>query len=75
MLYNDPGSGTEGIRIVASFENEHFLIWMRIAAIPSFLKLYAKIDEDMDSGVYRIQVENSAYLSVILNNRLMNTRF
>jgi len=59
VLYNDPGSGTEGIRIVASFENEHFLIWMRIAAIPSFLKLYAKIDENMDSGVYRIQVENN----------------
>lgn len=59
-LYEDPGSGTKGVRIpaVPSFEDERFQVWMRTAALPNFLKLYGIIDEDLDEGVYRMEIEN-----------------
>jgi hypothetical protein len=28
-------------------ENEHFIVWMRAAGLPTFRKLYGKIDEDL----------------------------
>eukprot|EP00941_MAST-03F_sp_MAST-3F-sp1_P001023 g1023.t1 len=33
-------------------ENEHFAVWMRVAAFPKFLKLYGKIEETATSGSY-----------------------
>lgn len=58
-LYKDPGADTAGIRIVDSFENEHFAVWMRNGALPSFIKTYAKINRKLDAGVYRIEIENN----------------
>jgi len=58
VLYDDPGPSTEGIRIVDSFENPLLKVWMRVAALPNFLKLYAIIDEDLPAGMYKMEVEN-----------------
>lgn len=30
--------------------NEHFIVWMRAAALPDFRKLYGKIDKDIPAG-------------------------
>eukprot|EP00339_Tiarina_fusa_P006716 CAMPEP_0117016316 /NCGR_PEP_ID=MMETSP0472-20121206/12880_1 /TAXON_ID=693140 ORGANISM="Tiarina fusus, Strain LIS" /NCGR_SAMPLE_ID=MMETSP0472 /ASSEMBLY_ACC=CAM_ASM_000603 /LENGTH=272 /DNA_ID=CAMNT_0004720331 /DNA_START=1 /DNA_END=816 /DNA_ORIENTATION=- len=57
-LYNDPGPGTDGIRVVDSFENPLLMVWMRAAALPNFLKLYAIIDEDLDAGMYKMEINN-----------------
>lgn len=31
-------------------ENEHFIVWMRTAGLPTFRKLYGKIDQDFKKG-------------------------
>ena len=30
--------------------NEHFIVWMRTAGLPSFRKLYGRIDSDLPAG-------------------------
>ena len=35
-------------------EDEHFIVWMRTAAFPSFRKLWGKIDEDLKKGTYTV---------------------
>lgn len=57
-LYHDPGPDTEGIRVVNSFENPLLMVWMRSAALPNFVKLYAIIDEDLDKGMYKMEIKN-----------------
>lgn len=57
-LYEDPGKGTKGIRVVDSFENPNFQVWMRVAALPNFLKLYAVIEEDLKKGTYLMEIHN-----------------
>jgi len=40
-------------------EDEHFIVWMRTAGLPSFRKLYAKIEEKLYKGrQYRVQIWN-----------------
>ena len=31
-------------------EDEHFIVWMRTSALPTFRKLWGKIDEDVEAG-------------------------
>ena len=37
-------------------EDEHFIVWMRTAAFPSFRKLWGKIENDLDKGTYTFQI-------------------
>lgn len=39
--------------------NEHFIVWMRTAGLPTFKKLYAKIDADLPKGTYTIEVADN----------------
>ncbi|KAJ2170110.1 alkylphosphocholine resistance protein lem3, partial [Coemansia sp. RSA 551] len=39
-------------------EDEHFMVWMRTAGLPTFRKLYMKNEDDtMKSGIYQLDVE------------------
>ncbi|RYG51246.1 hypothetical protein EON67_03775 [archaeon] len=35
---------------VNSITNEHFIVWMRVAAVPNFRKLYGRIEQDIPAG-------------------------
>jgi len=39
-------------------EDEHFVVWMRTAGLPTFRKLYARIDTPLDPGIYTVRVHN-----------------
>jgi len=39
-------------------EDQHFIVWMRTAGLPTFRKLYAAINEKLDQGQYVLTVDN-----------------
>lgn len=47
--YNDTS-----LKSIAS--NEHLMVWLRTAALPTFLKLYSHYDADMKPGTYRLSI-------------------
>lgn len=48
-------------------QNEHFIVWMRIAALSRFRKLYGRIERDIPAGtVLSFEVEASLTLIIIL---------
>ena len=49
-----PGSGY-------CVEDEHFIVWMRAAGLPSFRKLYAKIESPLPAGTYTLRVSNGQW--------------
>ena len=49
-----PGSGY-------CVEDEHFIVWMRAAGLPSFRKLYAKIETPLPAGTYTVRVSNGQW--------------
>lgn len=38
--------------------NEHFIVWMRYAGLPTFRKLWGRVDQDLEPGKYKITIEN-----------------
>jgi hypothetical protein len=43
--------------------DEHFIVWMRGAALPNFRKLWGKISEGMEPGNYILSIENEFVVS------------
>lgn len=38
---------------------EHFIVWMRIAGMPNFRKLYGRIEQNLYSGTYTMLIKNT----------------
>lgn len=39
-------------------KNEHFIVWMRYAGLPTFRKLWGKLDQDLEPGAYKLTIQN-----------------
>eukprot|EP01116_Phalansterium_solitarium_P019763 TRINITY_DN5639_c0_g1_i4.p1 TRINITY_DN5639_c0_g1~~TRINITY_DN5639_c0_g1_i4.p1 ORF type:complete len:315 (+),score=117.36 TRINITY_DN5639_c0_g1_i4:143-1087(+) len=59
MKFKNPPAGTPGVRVVADFEDEEFINWMRTAGLPTFRKLYRIIDHDLPAGDYTVNIQNN----------------
>jgi len=57
--FNNPPADAPGIRVIADFEDEDFIVWMRTAGLPNFKKLYRIIDQDLEPGQYQIDIQNN----------------
>lgn len=43
-------------------KDEHFAVWMRVAALSTFRKMYMRQDDhDLPAGRYRVEVQDSAF--------------
>lgn len=40
-------------------EDERFMVWMRAAATPNFRKIWARIEEDVKAGSYKVDITNN----------------
>lgn len=41
-------------------EDEDFIVWMRTAGLPTFRKLYRRIDQELPAGEYELEIGNGA---------------
>eukprot|EP01120_Amphizonella_sp_Union-15-10_P014916 TRINITY_DN7460_c0_g1_i1.p1 TRINITY_DN7460_c0_g1~~TRINITY_DN7460_c0_g1_i1.p1 ORF type:complete len:154 (+),score=25.06 TRINITY_DN7460_c0_g1_i1:180-641(+) len=53
---NPPPSNN--VRVIPDFEDEDFVVWMRVAGLPTFKKLWRIIDVDLE-GNYTVQIQNN----------------
>jgi hypothetical protein len=44
-----PGNEWKNVQWI-DMTNEHFIVWMRYAGLPTFRKLWGKVDEDLTPG-------------------------
>lgn len=40
-------------------DDEHFIVWMRVAGLPTFKKLWGKIETDVAKGDYTVTINNN----------------
>ncbi len=38
--------------------DEHFIVWMQMESFPDFIKLYGRIDQNLDVGNYTIKIKS-----------------
>ena len=44
-------------------ENDHFIVWMRLAGLPNFRKTWGKVDNGLMPGDYIINIDNKYDMS------------
>lgn len=57
--FHNPPADAPGVRVIADFEDEDFIVWMRTAGLPNFKKLYRIIDQDLQPGQYQVDIRNN----------------
>jgi len=57
--FKNPPSSAPGVRVIADFEDEDFIVWMRTAGLPDFKKLYRIIEQDLAPGDYTVTISNN----------------
>ena len=45
-----------------NIEDEHFIVWMRLAGLPNFRKLYGRVRQDLQ-GFYSFKIDNNFEVS------------
>ena len=61
LLYHDPRTPPA---------HEHFIVWMRSAGLPTFRKLYARIDETLEAGsTYTVKVNTGFNVTSFLGKK------
>jgi hypothetical protein len=56
-------------KFLFSFNNlEHFIVWMRTAGLPSFRKLWGKINNVLDVGNYSLVIDNRKKVNVFMKS-------
>ena len=66
-----------------AFLNEPFIVWMRVAAFPTFRKLYSRIDmsrnpeldNGLEAGTYRLVVEYRLVIIPLICHYYLKTLF
>lgn len=62
LPYAYPDNYTQATGIYDPSEDEHFMVWMRTAGLPTFRKLYKRQDTNtMPAGRYRMVIHDSEY--------------
>ncbi len=54
---------------------EHFQVWMRVAGLNKFKKLWGRIEEKLQAGKYKIEIKNSKTNLRFVTLLLINTVF
>lgn len=50
---------------------EHFMVWMSIAGLPTFRKLWGRIESDLPRGTYRLLINNNYDVSGFSGEKLV----
>jgi hypothetical protein len=58
VKFNNPEPDVDGIRVIADFKNEDFIVWMRTAGRPTFRKLHRRMNFDLPEGKYNLTINN-----------------
>jgi cell cycle control protein 50 len=56
--FDTPGADQQGVRTIADFKDPDFVVWMRVAGLPTFRKLHRIIEQDVDRGTYTVVIDN-----------------